>query len=51
MFIEASYTNNIHTGEKVCCCCYMGRFVSRFFSERVQENVVYFGLYEFPLNF
>ena len=22
-FIEASYTNNIHTAEKVCCSCYI----------------------------
>ena len=33
-----SHTNNIHIGEKVCCCCYIWRFVSRFFLKRVQKK-------------
>ena len=33
--IQASHTNNIHTGEKICCFCYIWRFAGPFFSERM----------------
>ena len=46
IFIKASYTNNIRTGEKFYCCCYIWMFMSRFFSEKAQENALYFGLHE-----
>ena len=39
-FIEASYTNNIHTGEKGLCCCNFSRFVSGFLSDKVKKCVV-----------
>ena len=41
-FIEASYTNNIHTAEKFCCCCYICRFVSPLFQIEYKKNVVQF---------
>ena len=40
-FIEASCTNNKHTGEKDFCCCYFWRFVSRFFSDSVKSIINY----------
>ena len=55
-FIEASFTNNIHTGEKSFYSYYYLRLVSCFFSDKVKKTcvtrrVVYFGLFEFSLHF
>ena len=40
--IEASCTNNIHTGVKTLCSCYFIRFVSLFISGRAKKLLVYF---------
>ena len=48
--MEASCTNNIHSGEKSLCCCNFSRFVSGFFSEKVKKCLVYFALFEFCIS-
>ena len=44
--MEASCTNNIHTGEMGPCCFNFSRFVGGFFSDEVKNCVVNFGLFE-----
>ena len=36
-FIEASCTNNLHTGKKVFYNCYIWMFVCLYFSDRVRK--------------
>ena len=50
-FIEASCTNNIHTGEKNFCSYHFEKVVGRFISDKVKNRVVYFGQFESFLHF
>ena len=49
-FIEASGTNNIHTGEKGFRCCHFLKFVGRLFLDKIKKRVIYFGLFESSLH-